>query len=100
MFPAAEVGLDEHTKFGAYEFYDGSTLHVTYYHAGNDRIRQTDVTDSTSKVYFTSVSGESVKYFKPKGITTKIGTSQITDGLPIDVQALKLKSRSISSLNE
>lgn len=85
MCPANEVGLDEHDMFGAYESYDGSTSHVTYYHTGNDRIRQVDVTDSSSTVFSTPVSGGSGKFFKPKGVTTKVGTSQISDGFPIDI---------------
>jgi len=85
MCPAAAVGLDEHAKFGAYESYDGSTSHVTYYHTGNDRIRQADVVDITSTAYTTPVTGGSGKYFKPKGLTTKVGTSQISDGVPTNV---------------
>ena len=85
MCPAPGLGLDEHANFGAYESYDGSTSHMTYYHTGNDRIRQTDVTDSSSTAFSTPVSGGSGKYFRPKGLTTKVGTSQISDGFPINV---------------
>lgn len=85
MCPAPGLGLEEHAKFGAYESYDGSTSHVTYYHTGNDRIRQNDVIDSTSTEYSTPVSGGSGKYFRPKGVTTKVGTNEISDGFPIDI---------------
>ncbi|KAL7496093.1 hypothetical protein ACHAWT_004369 [Skeletonema menzelii] len=85
MCPAAEAGLDEHDNFGAYESFEGSTSHVTYYHTGNDRIRQADVTDSASTVVSTPVSGGSGKFFKPKGLTVKVGTTQISDGFPIDI---------------
>eukprot|EP00574_Skeletonema_japonicum_P004359 CAMPEP_0201714314 /NCGR_PEP_ID=MMETSP0593-20130828/849_1 /ASSEMBLY_ACC=CAM_ASM_000672 /TAXON_ID=267983 /ORGANISM="Skeletonema japonicum, Strain CCMP2506" /LENGTH=947 /DNA_ID=CAMNT_0048203583 /DNA_START=104 /DNA_END=2947 /DNA_ORIENTATION=+ len=85
MCPAAGTGLDEHDIFGAYESHDGSTSHVTYYHTGNDRIRQADVTDDASTAFSTPVSGGSGKFFKPKGLTSKVGTSQISDGFPIDI---------------
>mmetsp|Transcript_19577 Transcript_19577/g.35437 ORF Transcript_19577/g.35437 Transcript_19577/m.35437 type:complete len:941 (+) Transcript_19577:340-3162(+) len=82
MCPASGAGLDEHGNFGYYESYDGSKEHVTYYHTGNDRMRQDDVANSASTEYSTSVTGGSGKYFSPKGLTAKVGTSQISDGYP------------------
>ena len=82
MCPAKGTATDEHEKFGYYESFDGATQHVTYYHTGNDRMRQDDVSNTASTEYSTSVSGSSGKYFSPKGLTVKVGTSQLTDGVP------------------
>ena len=67
MCPAPGSALDEHAKFGQYESYAGSNEHVTFYHTGYNRMRQDDVTNSTSTAYSTKVSGGSGKYFQPKG---------------------------------
>ncbi|KAL3795234.1 hypothetical protein HJC23_008319 [Cyclotella cryptica] len=83
MCPAEGSGIAEHAKFGHYESFDGSDLHVTYYHTGNDRMRQGDVSSTDSTAYLSKVSGSSGKYFKPKGLYTKVGTSQVTDGIPV-----------------
>lgn len=82
MCPAEGVEIDEHAKFGYYESFDGSAEHVTYYHTGNDRMRQGDVADSASTEYTASVTGTSGKYFEPKGLFAKVGTSQISDAYP------------------
>jgi len=88
MCPALGTSLDEHKKFGHYESYDGSKEHVTYYHTGNARMRQDDVINPASKKYVTAVTGGSGKYFAPKGLTLKVGASQITDGIPANVTRL------------
>jgi hypothetical protein len=85
MCPAVGTSLDEHKKFGYYESYDGSKGHVTYYHTGNDRMRQNDIVDPASKEYVSAVTGGSGKYFAPKGLTVKVGASQISDGIPQNV---------------
>ena len=84
MCPAAGQELDEHALFGSYEKFGGDTGHVTYYHTGFDRIRQDDVTNSASEEFITPVSGGSGRYFVPKGLFMKVGTAQISDGIPID----------------
>lgn len=86
MCPASGTEIDEHGKFGYYESYDGSAEHVTYYHTGNDRMRQDDVTNIASAEYKTAVTGGSGRYFSPKGLTAKVGTSQISDGYPKKIQ--------------
>ncbi|KAL9180056.1 hypothetical protein ACHAXT_008026 [Thalassiosira profunda] len=82
MCPAEGVQIDEHAKFAYYETFDGDDDHVTYYHTGNDRIRQGDVADDASLEYKTAVTGTSGRYFEPKGLFAKVGTSQISDGYP------------------
>lgn len=82
LCPASGTELDEHAKFGYYETYAGSNKHVTFYHTGNDRIRQDDVANSESTVYSAPVTGVSGKYFQPKGLSQKVGTNQISDGFP------------------
>jgi hypothetical protein len=67
MCPAEGSGIAEHAKFGHYESFYGSDLHVTYYHTGNDRMRQDDVSSTDSTAYLSKVSGSSGKYFRPKG---------------------------------
>ena len=88
MCPALGTLLDEHKKVGYYESYDGSKGHVTYYHTGYDRMRQDDVVNPASKEYVTAVTGGSGKYFAPKGVTVKVGMSQFTDGIPLNVTRL------------
>ncbi|KAL7511318.1 hypothetical protein ACHAXN_008242, partial [Cyclotella atomus] len=83
MCPAEGDGIAEHSLFGSFESFEGSDSHVTYYHTGNDRMRQDDVTSGASAPYLSMVSGSSGKYFKPKGLFTKVGTSQVTDGVPV-----------------
>lgn len=83
MCPAEGTNIAEHSLFGQLESFDGSDSHVTYYHTGNDRMRQDDVSSEASTAYLSKVSGSSGKYFKPKGLFTKVGTSQVTDGIPI-----------------
>ena len=85
LCPASGAQIDEHEKFGYYESFDGSTQHVTYYHTGNDRIRQDDVANTASTEYSTPVTGGSGRYFSPKGLTVKVGTSQISDGFPKNI---------------
>jgi len=80
MCPASGAQIDEHGKFGSYELYEESPEHVTYYYTGNDRMRQDDVANGAE--YSTPVSGSSGRYFPPKGLTAKVGTSQISDGYP------------------
>lgn len=82
MCPAEGTEIDEHEKFGYYESFDGSTQHISYYSTGNDRIRQDDVTNTASTEYSSPVTGSSGKYFTPKGLYVKVGTSQISDGIP------------------
>jgi len=81
MCPAPGNGILEHSLFGNVESHEGSDSHVTYYHTGNDRMRQDDVT--SGDVYLSMVSGSSGKYFKPKGLFTKVGANQVTDGIPV-----------------
>lgn len=83
MCPAPGTEIDEHVKFAYYESFDGSTEQVTYYHTGNDRMRQDDVANSASTEYVTPVTGSSGKYFAPKGLFIKVGTSHISDGMPL-----------------
>jgi len=83
MCPAAGEGIAEHALFGHLESFDDRDSHVTYYHTGNDRMRQDDVSNASSTPYLSMVSGSSGKYFKPKGLYTKVGSSQITDGIPV-----------------
>jgi len=59
----------------------GNTEHITYYPTGNDRMRQDDVANSEQE-YKSAVTGGSGKYFSPKGLTAKVGTSHISDGFP------------------
>lgn len=82
MCPAIGSALDEHKKLGYYESYDGSKEHATYYSTGYARMRQDDVTNPTSNASISAVTGGSGKYFVPKGLTTKVGTSQFSDGIP------------------
>lgn len=92
MCPAPDAEFDttlipiqttaEHKKFGYYESFDGSIEHVTYYHTGNDRMRQDDVTNSAATEHTTPVKGGSGKYFMPKGVFSKVGTAQVSDGYP------------------
>ncbi|EED96669.1 predicted protein [Thalassiosira pseudonana CCMP1335] len=86
MCPAAGSGIDEHKKFGQYEAFAGSDEHLTYYHTGNDRMRQDDTANSASTAHMTAVSGSSGKYFAPKGLAGKVGTAQVTDGIPVNAQ--------------
>jgi hypothetical protein len=83
MCPAQGSGIAEHSMFGHLESFDGSDSHVTYYHTGNKRMRQNDVSSGSSTPYLSMVSGSSGKYFKPKGLFVKVGTSQVTDGIPV-----------------
>jgi hypothetical protein len=83
MCPAEGAGIAEHSKFGHYELFDGESAHVSYYHTGNDRMRQDDVSNTGSTAYLSRVSGSSGKYFKPKGLFVKVGTAQVTDGIPV-----------------
>ncbi len=85
MCPAVGTSLDEHKKFGYYETYDGSKEHITYYNTGNDRMRQDDIVNPSSKEYVSAVTGGSGKYFAPKGLTARVGASQISDGIPQNV---------------
>jgi len=85
LCPAAGLEIDEHAKFGHYDSFAGSDEHITYYHTGNDRIRQDDVSSAESKAHTTAVSGSSGKYFQPKGLFVKVGTSQISDGYPMKI---------------
>ena len=80
MCPASGAQIDEHGKFGYYESFDGSPEHATYYHTGDDRMRQDDVVNGVK--YSNAVAGGSGRYFSPKGLTVKVGTSQISDGYP------------------
>ena len=83
MCPAPGLGIKEHSLFGHLESVDDSDSHVTYYHTGNDRMRQDDVSNEASTPYLSKVSGSTGKYFKPKGLFSKVGASQVTDGIPI-----------------
>ena len=85
MCPAPGLMIDEHFLFGHYESFDGSVEHVTYYHTGNERMRQDDVANSASTEYTTPVTGGSGKYFPPKGLAVKVGTSEISDGYPLNI---------------
>lgn len=82
LCPAEGTSIAEHGMFGYYEAFDGNTEHVSYYHTGNARIQQDDVNDPTSLEYIAPVTGSSGKYFPPKGLTVKVGTSHISDGFP------------------
>ncbi|KAL7554076.1 hypothetical protein ACHAWF_017458 [Thalassiosira exigua] len=82
MCPATGLQIDEHAKFGYYESYGGSLEHVTFYDAGNDRMRQDDVSNSASTEHTTSVTGSSGRYFSPKGLSIKTAATQISDGYP------------------
>lgn len=88
MCPALGTSLDEHKKFGHYESYGGSKEHATYYNAGYARMRQDDVINPSSKAYVTAITGGPGKYFAPKGLTVKVGTSQFSDGIPANVTRL------------
>jgi hypothetical protein len=90
MCPAEGSGIDEHAKFGQYESFDGLDIHPTYFHTGNDRMRQGDVDSSDSTIYQSRVSGSTGKYFKPKGLFTKVGVSQVTDGVPVGAHPVYL----------
>lgn len=82
--------IDEHFLFGHYESFDGSVEHVTYYHTGNSRMRQDDVANSASTEYTTPVAGGSGKYFPPKGLAVKVGTSEISDGYPLNLSLIHI----------
>lgn len=82
LCPAEGTSIAEHELFGHYEAFDGNTEHVSYFHTGNPRIRQDDVNNPASLEYIAPVTGSSGKYFPPKGLTVKVGTSHISDGFP------------------
>ena len=48
-------------------------------------MRQDDVANSASTEYTTPVTGGSGKYFPPKGLAVKVGTSEISDGYPLNI---------------
>lgn len=82
LCPAEGTSIAEHGKFGYYEVFNGNTEHVSYFHSGRARIRQDDAKNPASLEFIAPVSGSSGKYFPPKGLTVKVGTSQISDGFP------------------
>lgn len=75
---SGEEDIDEHEKFGQYDSYAGSNEQITYYHTGNDRIRQDDVSNNEATAHSTMVSGSSGKYFQPKGRLMSLDISSIS----------------------
>jgi len=80
MCPAPGVFIDEHKLFGSMEAYKGKDKHLIYYHTGNPRIRQNDMSQADAKPYYAPANvGNGGTFIGASGLTGYGFTHDVSD---------------------